>query len=288
MERDRRLRRLFEGGGGYWFWLAPGAPRYGDAYDAGRSRGGAEPRRKVMQPPLTLDFAGPAAEALLQHAVLPAPWLHAYLALERPAPGETWEPWLFRLRHFASTYLPIRYAARLGSAPRDRETDQRLELLVLSSEQDLWSELAAAGPSEESPLASLVLGARNPLRLHGSERAAWDAEYGETLKALGATWFDLPAWPRRDAMALHVASFYLPLGLPPDEPRFEDAAHERALPPHVAEVVHPDVARLAACWLALAGADRDSAGVPVAPWGARPRNYAGRTLAEWLILKESR
>lgn len=28
------MRRLFEGRGEYWFWLAAGGPRYGDAYDA--------------------------------------------------------------------------------------------------------------------------------------------------------------------------------------------------------------------------------------------------------------
>ncbi len=27
------LQRLFDNGGGYWYWLAGGAPNYGDAYD---------------------------------------------------------------------------------------------------------------------------------------------------------------------------------------------------------------------------------------------------------------
>jgi len=240
-------------------------------------------------PAPTLDFAYPAAESLAQAGVLSTRWAEMYFALEKPPPGSTWEPALFRLRHFASTYLPLRYRSWWNSGGRrDHDTERLLEVVVLSSEQDLWSELAAARPAEESSLASLVLGSRNPLRLHGSERAAWDAEYSAALEELRPTWPDLPAWPRRDAMALHVASFYLPLGLPPRGQGPDDAALERALPAHVAEVVHGDVALLAAHWLALAGADRDSAGVPVAPWSTGKRNYAGRTIAEMLILKESR
>ncbi len=243
-----------------------------------------------MRPPgPTLDFAYAASESLVQEGVLPARWVDTYLALEKPAPASTWDPALFRLRHFTSTYLPIRYRTwRNLGGNRDRDTERLLERVVLSSEQDLWSELAAARPAQESSLASLVLGSRNPLRLHGTERAAWDAEYSAALEELRSTWPDLPAWPRRDAMALHVASFYLPLGLPPRAEASDDAALERALPAHAAEVVHDDVALLAAHWLALAGADRDSAGVPVAPWSTGKRSYAGRFIAEMLILKESR
>jgi hypothetical protein len=86
-------------------------------------------------------------------------------------------------------------------------------------------------------------------------------------------------------MALHFASFYLPLGLPPNVTVRSENASTRQLLDELAPVVHPDVARLVGLWLDAATAARDDAGIPIVQWSPPAgRRLAGRTEAELLLL----
>ena len=71
-------------------------------------------------------FAEPASLSLLDKGKLDPRWIGALFALP-PAPRtdeSIWEPGFFALRHFVSTYLPIRYWgwARLDAATAERDS----------------------------------------------------------------------------------------------------------------------------------------------------------------------
>jgi hypothetical protein len=89
-------------------------------------------------------------------------------------------------------------------------------------------------------------------------------------------------------MALHFASFYLPLGLPPSGAVPSAATPrscERELLDDLANHFHADVVQLTGCWLAAAGAERDEAGMPIVGWSqSRDRRLTGRTENEVLLL----
>jgi hypothetical protein len=213
-------------------------------------------------------------------------WVGAFFALpesEEDGAG-TWTPDFFRLRHFVSMYLPLRYWAwTRSSGRRNRETELLLETLVVGTVETLWRGITAPG-SPDSELVGLVLGAENPLRLVGGERIAWEGRYTAVVKEMSHTWRARESWPRREAMALHVASFYLPLGLPPGPVQGSVDSPQKRLLDGLASYVDPDVAELVGLWLSVAAAPRDDAGVPVVAWSTAARRLAGRTETEILLL----
>src|SRR5262245_34419537 len=168
-------------------------------------------------------FAEPAAQSLLQEGKLEARWVSSFFML--PEADKTdervWAPEFFRLRHFISTYLPLRYWAWARmSGKRNQETERLLTTLIVTAAETLWRGLIAApnvcAPSSEgAELSRLVLGADNPLRLTADSRDEWDRRYKAVLRDISFTWRARDTRPRWEAMALHFASFYLPLGLPP-------------------------------------------------------------------------
>jgi hypothetical protein len=239
-----------------------------------------------------LSFADPAAQSLLREGALDSRWVGAFFALPQieRADQRIWTPAFFALRHFVSMYLPLRYWAWATlSGKRNSETEGLLATLILTIEETLWRGFVAAGrldaPTEGAELVRLVLGEDNPLRLAADARGDWERRYKAVVKEMSATWRARDAWPRREAMALHCASFYLPLGLPPGTVESPGSASTRRLLEDVAAHVHPDVAQLVGVWLDAATAARDDAGVPVVWWSpqAGPR-LTGRTETELLLV----
>ena len=246
---------------------------------------------------IDIAFAGPAARSLLQEGKLDPRWVGAFFAFaSHEGCGSdqfTWPPAFFRLQHFVSMYLPLRYAAwtRL-SGKRNPETEGTLATVVVTVAETLWRGLAGAARvgamPDDAGVVDLVLGARNPLRLRDGERDDWDRRYLKALGILSATWSALDAWPRREAMALHAASFYLPLGLPPTLTAslvtIESAVWDSLLGDLAADI-HPDVLQLIRLWLTCATALRDEAGIPIVEWrSTQSHRLVGRTSTEFLLL----
>jgi hypothetical protein len=130
--------------------------------------------------------------------------------------------------------------------------------------------------------------APNPLRLSADALADWEHRYTTVVKETSSTWRTRKAWPRWEAMALHFASFYLPLGLPSivaESAASPENASQRRLLNDLAPHIHPDVVQLVGLWLAAAGAPRDEAGIPVVEWSPSVgRRLPGRTESEILLL----
>lgn len=241
-----------------------------------------------------LSFAEPAVEGLLREGKLEPRWVGAFfpLADEEPLDGETWTPAFFRLQHFVCMYLPMRYAVwRRSSGKRVPETEGLLATLVITVTERLWRGLccaAARGAPKLSPmLVRSVLGPGNPLRSTGEERVAWGQRYAAEVKGLAGPWRARLSWPRWEAMALQVASFYAPMGLPVganfDENRLTTS--QRKLLEDLGPHVHVDVLELIGRWFAAAEALRDEAGVPLVDWNAGEKSkLIGRTETEFLLL----
>jgi hypothetical protein len=238
-------------------------------------------------------FAAPAAQSLLRAGKLDPRWVGAFFALPKAerADESVWTPTFFALRHFVAMYLPLRYWAwaRL-SGKRNEETEGFLATLIVTIEEALWRGFVDAArlgaPTEGAELVRLVLGPENPLRLGADARADWERRYKASVKGMWSAWPPREAWPRCETMALHVASFYLPLGLSPTlvVERSANASTRRLLDDLVPHV-HPDVVQLVGLWLDAATAARDDAGVPVVGWRpATGRRLTGRTETEFLLL----
>jgi hypothetical protein len=237
-------------------------------------------------------FADPATQSLLQQGELDPRWVGTFFALPEAdkADERAWEPEFFRLRHFVSMYLPLRYAAwARSSGKRNQETEGLLATLIVTVAETLWRGLVAAarlgGPTESAELVKLVLGAENPLRLTADSRGDWERRYKAAVRQMSAPWRARESWPRWEAMALHVASFYVPLGLPPIIVERAENHSTRRLLDELAPHVHSDVVQLVGAWLDAAAALRDDAGVPIVGWNAATeRKLTGRTETEILLV----
>jgi hypothetical protein len=241
------------------------------------------------------EFARAVSRTLLREGTLDAQWVDALFKQAAPQKGDehAWEPEFFRLRHFASTHLPIHYWAwTRARQDRNPETEKLLAALVVKVTIELWGGLCALpaldDPRSESTLTRLVLGASSPIALSGVARAEWDRRYRAALKECSFAWMRRDVWPRWHAMALHFASFYLPMGLPPDGAGFCDDNLDEAqagLLEKLAPRLHPDVVELVGRWLAAASTPRDEDGIPLVDWEpVAGRNLAGRSEAERLLL----
>lgn len=237
-----------------------------------------------MGVPLT--FSDPVFASVLERGEIDRAWLAAFDAL--PAIDDDpsgWRPEDFRLRHYVAMYLPLRYQVWSASTGRRNEaTEDGLGALILSIGRALWQGAAAVPRPPGSALVEMVLGAGHPLRLTDAAYAEWQRRYLAVLEGMRSEWRARARWPRWEAMALHAASFYLPLGLPPRSvgstpSRFGDRPIEGLAP-----AVHEDVVALIEAWLAHAGSPRDSAGIPLAGWPRR--DLRGRTTTEALLLDE--
>jgi hypothetical protein len=241
------------------------------------------------------EFATTVSRTLLREGKLDPDWVDALFKRAPPDSGDqhVWEPEFFRLRHFACMHLPTYYWA-WARAHHDRnpETERLLGALVIRVTTELWGGLFArpqlADLRNESTLTRLLFSAGNPIALSGDARAEWDRRYKGALRELSFAWTRRDAWPRWQAMALQFASFYLPMGLPPDSAGFCDDNlddSQAELLEKLAPRMHPDAVQLIGLWMAVASAPRDEAGIPIVDWEpVAGRNLVGRSEAERLLL----
>lgn len=241
-----------------------------------------------------LAFAASAAEGLLREGTLDPSWTCAFLTLAETEPmeSETWTPGFFKLQHFVCMYLPLRYRAwtKLNSK-RNHETEGLLAGLVTAVTERLWRGFCHAAvrgtPMLTATLVQSVLGPANPMRLTGEERAVWGRRYTSEVKALSGRWRTLSSWPRWETMTLHVASFYVPMGIPNGTSINQErlAASQRQLLVDLAPHVHVDVLELIGRWFTVVEAPRDASGLPKADWNVdRTITLAGRAETEFLLL----
>lgn len=212
------------------------------------------------------------SEQLLREGELDASWVDGILAavttetsLSKPGDTARWSAEEFRTYHFASMYLPLRYRAwQAFEGSRNPLTEHRLRLLVHGVDLGLWSAACrTVPPDEDGPegrIVQLVLGPATPVAMPADERASWHEEYKSALANLVEARSASDDWPRWTAMALHFASFYLPIELP-SAPETQSAL-AASLAASLRQHARPDAVRLISYWLTLAGEPRDESGLP--------------------------
>ncbi|AKV02666.1 hypothetical protein AKJ09_09329 [Labilithrix luteola] len=245
-----------------------------------------------MPPSLSLvniDSAEEAAYRLLRTGELDPEWVAGMLhAVTRENDDATrWSAKDFRTFHFATMYLPMRYSVWRNSTVRGNPaTERSLERLIRGVELGLWTAAACTSPPEDSSpeerIVRLVLGSETPLTTAPSARQRWVSEYNDVLSEIARAREPGDAWPRWSAIALHFASFYLPIELPTDAGT--DGTLPDSLRASLEQHVHADAVRRISYWLSLAGLPRDGAGLP----SCAPRTLASlpiRTQTEVVLLR---
>jgi hypothetical protein len=220
------------------------------------------------------DFAHSAGRSLLDRGEIHPQWLAAFLPqINDPAnfsAQDTWPAGYIRLMHFASMYLPLRYASwTRREGRRNQHTEEILATVQLHIEETLWSRALEArmdsGSNAEAKVVALVLGERNPIGADDVKVDAWKDEFRTNLRAVGARWRLCSQWPRWPSIAVRFASFYLDLVLRREFeiPKIEAfSAGQRELLKALALRMPTRVVEAIAMWLAAVAALRDNSGTP--------------------------
>lgn len=154
------------------------------------------------------------AQKLQNTGALDPGWIGDFRScLGKLARGHEWNRDLFRLAHFVSLYLPLRYSTWARSKARNLESEATLQALHRETETALWT--AGTGseksgvPAREQELVAWAFGNR---RLNTFERDAvvqWDHGFRAVLARVRPHLASETRWSSWSCLALHFVSFFL-------------------------------------------------------------------------------